>query len=962
VPESAFTGSDAAALPEADVVETTVGGEDSASAPLTAADRPAAIVFVLGGPGSGKGTQCARIAEGFGYTHLSTGDLLRAEVAAGTPTGKEAEALMKEGNLVPTRIVLALLKKAVVKQRGGKFLIDGYPRTLDQAFEFERMIGAPTFVLAYGADDDVLTQRLLERGKTSGRADDNEDTIRQRLRTFHQESAPVIDFYGKLGLVRSVPSVGSPDEVFAATAPHFHPEVIFVLGGPGSGKGTQCARIADAYGYTHLSTGDLLRAEVASGSKRGQSIADIMRVGDLVPVEVTMEVLGDAIRANPSGRFLVDGFPRTVEQAQLFEASVGPVHRVLVLDVEAAECRRRALSRASVEHRADDTHAGISGQLRVWKNATQGVVSLYESLGLVHHVDGSGTPDQVWGRVQRLFSRHVTFVLGGPGSGKGTQCARLVSEFGFVHLSAGDLLRAEVARGSPDGAMIQSYIAEGKIVPVAVTLALLRAAMDAASMGSANGRNTRFLVDGFPRAADQAAAYEASLGAPDGVLFFDLSEAAMRERLLERGKTSGRADDNEDTIVKRFETFRDTSLPVIHSYARRGLVTRVDASGDIDAVYASTRSGFASRVVFVVGDEGRAGAVVQHLVDTQGAVHLDVGAMVAAEAKRGTPVGAAIRERGADAGARLAVLRQGQQGVGDGLAVVTGFGPEEGDVEAYTSSAGVSEPEAVLFLSATGGAVPAYASALAGSRGATVVRTDGTDESSMLKAASAPFQPELVVLVGASGSGRGEFSMRASLQMGYATLRMTHILRDAAAAGGADGHAIGEALALKRTTPLGPTLRALRKAMLAFPRTRRFILDGFPRQVSAGFPSVHDQVFALEESFGPLRGAISLDARLAVRRARCIPGNPTVGEEAALVASVDAYEREKLPVLRFFESYRMARSVDTGAGADSTPDAVFESARGILDGGARDPLGFQPPLPPPEEKPAEVGEEDPDDF
>ncbi|KDO85397.1 hypothetical protein CISIN_1g028031mg [Citrus sinensis] len=124
----------------------------------------------------------------------------------------------------------------------------------------------------------------------------------------------------------------------------------------------------------------------------------------------------------------------------------------------------------------------------------------------------------------------VVFVLGGPGSGKGTQCANIVEHFGYTHLSAGDLLRAEIKSGSENGTMIQNMIKEGKIVPSEVTIKLLQKAMEESG-------NDKFLIDGFPRNEENRAAFEAVTKIePEFVLFFDCSEEEMERRILNRNQ------------------------------------------------------------------------------------------------------------------------------------------------------------------------------------------------------------------------------------------------------------------------------------------------------------------------------------------------------------------------------------------------------------------------------------------
>lgn len=186
----------------------------------------------------------------------------------------------------------------------------------------------------------------------------------------------------------------------------------------------------------------------------------------------------------------------------------------------------------------------------------------------------------------------VVFVLGGPGSGKGTQCAKLVKDYGFKHLSAGDLLREEQDRpGSEFGEMIKTYIKEGTIVPMEVTIQLLENAMRSAMDEGKKG----FLIDGFPRKLDQAHAFERSVVPSKFTLFFDCPEDVMQERLLNRGKTSGRADDNEESIKKRFKTFVETSMPVVDEFESQGKVVKVKAVKSPDEVYEEVKTQLKAR-------------------------------------------------------------------------------------------------------------------------------------------------------------------------------------------------------------------------------------------------------------------------------------------------------------------------------------------------------------------------------
>jgi adenylate kinase len=181
--------------------------------PLKAAKLP--VIWVLGGPGCGKGTQCDQIVAKYGFTHLSSGDLLREELKSGSDRAKILDEIMKKGDLVPLFVVLDLLAEAMIAKLGGSkgFLIDGYPREVAQGQEFEKEILPCSQILYFDVSDETMTARLLNRGKTSGRADDNEDTIKLRLATFHKHSKPVVAAYSDK--CTTIPAERDPKDIFA---------------------------------------------------------------------------------------------------------------------------------------------------------------------------------------------------------------------------------------------------------------------------------------------------------------------------------------------------------------------------------------------------------------------------------------------------------------------------------------------------------------------------------------------------------------------------------------------------------------------------------------------------------------------------------------------------------------------------------------------------------------------------
>jgi adenylate kinase len=177
-------------------------------------------LVLLGAPGSGKGTQAARLKADLNVPHISTGDMLRAAVAAGTPLGLKAKAVMDAGQLVSDDILLGMLEERLAQDdaRNG-FILDGYPRNLAQADALDHLlsrIGQPLdAVIKLEVPNEAIIGRCQIRFQAENRADDNPDTVRKRLGIYAEQTAPVADFYAKRGKLQVVDGVGGLDEVTA---------------------------------------------------------------------------------------------------------------------------------------------------------------------------------------------------------------------------------------------------------------------------------------------------------------------------------------------------------------------------------------------------------------------------------------------------------------------------------------------------------------------------------------------------------------------------------------------------------------------------------------------------------------------------------------------------------------------------------------------------------------------------
>lgn len=174
-------------------------------------------IALLGPPGSGKGTQAARL-EAEGYVPLSTGDLLRAARAAGTEVGRKAAEAMDRGELVPDGVVIDVLRDALAGHADDPVLLDGFPRTVKQADELSAMLEGQdrelTAVVLVDVPDDAVVERISSRGQ--GREDDKPETVRERLRVYHERTEPLVSYYEQRGLLRRVDGAQGPDAVAVA--------------------------------------------------------------------------------------------------------------------------------------------------------------------------------------------------------------------------------------------------------------------------------------------------------------------------------------------------------------------------------------------------------------------------------------------------------------------------------------------------------------------------------------------------------------------------------------------------------------------------------------------------------------------------------------------------------------------------------------------------------------------------
>jgi adenylate kinase len=178
------------------------------------------IGIIFGPPGSGKGTQAAKLEEELHLHHMSTGDILRREVASGTALGKQVKRIMEAGDLVPDDLIVDVVRARLPQaEEGAGALLDGFPRTVKQAEALDTMLREEghrvTFIVALVVPEEVLVERLLHRAQLEGRTDDNRQTIAERMREYHKLTEAVLGNYRKQGVpIHEVDGTGTPEQVF----------------------------------------------------------------------------------------------------------------------------------------------------------------------------------------------------------------------------------------------------------------------------------------------------------------------------------------------------------------------------------------------------------------------------------------------------------------------------------------------------------------------------------------------------------------------------------------------------------------------------------------------------------------------------------------------------------------------------------------------------------------------------
>ncbi len=382
-------------------------------------------VALFGPPGAGKGTQSEFLIKKYNLFYISTGDLLRKEIADGTKIGEEAKSIIAQGGLVSDEIIVQIIEKSITDNPGyNGFLFDGFPRTYIQAYILEGlMIKLNTqlnCLISIELPEEESIQRLLNRGKTSGRSDDNETVIRTRLKEYYEKTIPVLQFYKEKGIYQSVDGRNGIEDVKTDITKIVKQELsksllnIVLFGYPGSGRSSQGKALAKQFDLEFIATGELLSKEASENTKLGKKILELYEkgmlehgiIGQNFPDDIVVQLIEKKFQnLNGAKGFIFKGFPRTLVQSYILDGLLrkhtSSITKVIEIEVPILELIKRLEIRSKTDSKMpyDESMSTIIKRLQYHEERTVPVIKKYTELHGSTIISGEGTFDEVYKRI-----------------------------------------------------------------------------------------------------------------------------------------------------------------------------------------------------------------------------------------------------------------------------------------------------------------------------------------------------------------------------------------------------------------------------------------------------------------------------------------------------------------------------------------------------------------------------------
>lgn len=374
-------------------------------------------VALFGPPGAGKGTQSEFLINKYNLFYISTGELLRKEMANNTKLGKDAKGYISSGQLVSDEIIVQIIEKTIKENPNSNgFLFDGFPRTYVQAYILQGLMiklhTSLSCLVSIHVPEELSVERLLRRGENSGRLDDNDTVIRQRLKEYYNKTLPVLKFYQDKGIFYEVDGTKDVNDVTIEIEKVIESILskrlfnILLFGYPGSGRGHHGKALVEKFGLEYIATGRILEHEVLENTAIGKQIKSAYEEGELVPDEIVVEIIEQTLdRSNNKTGFIFKGFPRTLVQSYILDGLLQKldttISKVINLEVPPLDLILRLNERGTSGKKLpyDTSVAQIVRRLKEHESKTVPVLEKYKQAQGIVTIDALGSFEEVFSKV-----------------------------------------------------------------------------------------------------------------------------------------------------------------------------------------------------------------------------------------------------------------------------------------------------------------------------------------------------------------------------------------------------------------------------------------------------------------------------------------------------------------------------------------------------------------------------------
>lgn len=531
-------------------------------------DAPPFVVVMLAGPGSGKDVHCARLCKDFNLVHLDIEFLMAEEKNAQTHLGTEIEKFQRAGKQpVPDKDQITLLMNAIAKHKDtNRFLLDGFPRTAAQTLLFEHQVASIGFILYYECPEDTMKARA--QAADPGRPPASIDA---EIAAFNDMAKATVSFYRSIGKVKKVDARSETEEAYAEMKRFFGCRFVYLLGPPGSPTVQVASKLQEKYGYACIDASALLHGYAQSKERDAAKVKEALASGRPVDASILCPlVLSEVYRDLALGvqNFVLVDFPQTLQQLQFLEHRILTIDsRPMLLDFSRPDADDLAAMTGDASRIGERMDAFFGEQMKDVLTNLPNLTRIPCRLSDVSQGGEAAVVSQVWPKVLDRMMPSLTLVLGLPCSGT-TELAQKLAGLtpNTQAVNCDELVDREMERQTDVGVAMRAMIAKGQVVPLSMTVELLKQIVGVTC-------STSLVLENCPQDADQIEHLEREFRI-DRVFYLNGTAKAVSD-----WKTAYKAQQRDaDAAGKAFAEREQRLEPIVSYYSRLGKLDRIDVN------------------------------------------------------------------------------------------------------------------------------------------------------------------------------------------------------------------------------------------------------------------------------------------------------------------------------------------------------------------------------------------------